>query len=232
MFIVDDDEHIRAALKDLLRTVDIEACCFASTRELIEARRPDRPGCLLLDVRIPGGSGLELQAHLHARGEHLPIIFMTGHADVAMGVRAMKAGAVDFLTKPFRDQDILDAVSVAIKRDLSRRKALAIEHEVEGRAATLTSRERQVIAAVVAGNLNKQIATSLGISETTVKMHRGNAMRKMRTRSVAELVGQMGVLQLLQQWGDVPPRPLRAPDRLATGDHPGAARAAGDTCAR
>ncbi len=204
VLVVDDDDDIREALKDLLRTVGIEAWCFASTRALIEARRPDRPGCLILDVRIPGGSGLELQAQFRASGQQLPIVFITGHADVAMGVYAMKLGAIDFLTKPFRDQDILDAVSVAIKRDVSRREALAMKREIEERAATLTLRERQIVEAVITGNLNKQIAVSLGISETTVKMHRGNLMRKMQARSIGELLRQFSVLQPIAQAQIIP----------------------------
>jgi FixJ family two-component response regulator len=185
--VVDDDEIVREALQDLLRSVGIETWCFASTRELLEARWPDRPKCLILDVRIPGGSGLELQAQLRASGQQLPIIFMTGHGDIAMGVQAMKAGAVNFLTKPFRDQDILDAVSEAIERDRLQREAIAIRREVEARTATLTSREQQILEAVALGILNKQIAAELGISVATVKMHRGNVMRKMQVRSVAEL---------------------------------------------
>jgi FixJ family two-component response regulator len=195
VYVVDDDDHIREALKDLLCTVGIESWGFASTRALVEARRPDRPGCLILDVRIPGGGGLELEAELRAAGQQLPIIFITGHGDIAMGVHAMKVGAIDFLTKPFRDQDILDAVSVAVRRDIARREALTTKQEAEERAATLTSREREIMEAVMKGLLNKQIAANLGIRETTVKMHRGNFMRKMHARTIAELLRHTAILR-------------------------------------
>lgn len=196
VLVVDDDEHIREALCELLRSVGIEALCFASTRDLLEARLPDRPGCLILDIRLPGVSGLELQAQLARNGNPIPIIFMTGYGDIPMTVQAMKAGAVDFLTKPFRDQDMLDAVAAAVEKDRARRQDAAAADEVTALAATLTTREREVMAAVVQGLMNKQIAGILGIAEITVKLHRGNVMRKMQVRSVAELVRKTELLDL------------------------------------
>ncbi|WP_343712190.1 response regulator transcription factor [Inquilinus sp.] len=195
VLIVDDDEAIREALTDLLRSVGIEAKSFGSTRELLEAAPTDRPGCLILDVRLPGLSGLDLQAQLQRSGNTRPIIFMTGHGDIPMSVRAMKAGALDFLTKPFRDQDMLDAVTAAIDQDRAQRQDAAAAKQAAALAATLTPREAEVMAAVVKGLMNKQIAGQLGISEITVKLHRGNVMRKMEVRSVADLVRKAELLQ-------------------------------------
>ncbi|MGK9169281.1 response regulator transcription factor [Inquilinus limosus] len=195
VLIVDDDETIREALTDLLRSVGIEARSFGSTRELLDAAPVERPGCLILDVRLPGLSGLDLQAQLTRSGNTRPIIFMTGHGDIPMSVRAMKAGALDFLTKPFRDQDMLDAVAAAIEKDLAQRQEAAAAKEVAALAATLTPRETEVMAAVVKGLMNKQIAGLLGISEITVKLHRGNVMRKMGVRSVADLVRKAELLE-------------------------------------
>ncbi|MBP2292830.1 response regulator transcription factor [Azospirillum rugosum] len=195
VLVVDDDEHIREALCDLLRSVGIEALCFASTQEFLQATLPDRPGCLILDVRLPGLSGLEFQRHLASAGNPMPIVFMTGYGDIPMSVRAMKAGASDFLTKPFRDQDMLDAVSGAIEKDRARRASRGAAQEAEAQAATLTPREREVMNAVVKGLMNKQIAGNLGISEVTVKLHRGNVMRKMQVRSVADLVRKVELLE-------------------------------------
>ena len=194
VLIVDDDEAIREALTDLLRSVGIEARSFGSTKELLDAPT-DRPGCLILDVRLPGLSGLDLQAQLTRSGNTRPIIFMTGHGDIPMSVRAMKAGAMDFLTKPFRDQDMLDAVAAAIDKDMAQRQDAAAAKEVAALAATLTPRETEVMAAVVKGLMNKQIAGLLGISEITVKLHRGNVMRKMAVRSVADLVRKAELLE-------------------------------------
>ncbi|MGO4722328.1 MULTISPECIES: response regulator transcription factor [unclassified Inquilinus] len=194
VFIVDDDEAIREALTDLLRSVGIESRCFGSTRDLLDAAPTDRPGCLILDVRLPGLSGLDLQAQLVRNRNTRPIIFMTGHGDVPMTVRAMKAGAMDFLTKPFRDQDMLDAVAAAIDKDMAQRQEAVAAKEVAAQAATLTPRETEVMAAVVKGLMNKQIAGLLGISEITVKLHRGNVMRKMEVRSVADLVRKAELL--------------------------------------
>ena len=195
VLIVDDDEAIREALTDLLRSVGIEARSFGSTKELLDAAPTDRPGCLILDVRLPGLSGLDLQAQLARGGNTRPIIFMTGHGDIPMSVRAMKAGAMDFLTKPFRDQDMLDAVAAAIDKDRTQRQDAAAAKEVAALAATLTPRETEVMAAVVKGLMNKQIAGLLGISEITVKLHRGNVMRKMAVRSVADLVRKAELLE-------------------------------------
>jgi FixJ family two-component response regulator len=195
VLVVDDDESIREALTDLLRSVGIETKSFGSTRELLDAAPSDRPGCLILDVRLPGISGLDLQAQLARNGNTRPIIFMTGHGDIPMSVRAMKAGATDFLTKPFRDQDMLDAVAAAIDKDMAQRRDAAAAKEVAALAATLTPRETEVMAAVVKGLMNKQIAGLLGISEITVKLHRGNVMRKMAVRSVADLVRKAELLE-------------------------------------
>jgi FixJ family two-component response regulator len=188
VLIVDDDAGIRDSLADVLRSVGLETTAFGSTAELLAATIPDRPGCLVLDVRLPGASGLDLQARLNAFGNRMPIVFMTGYADVPMSVRAMKAGATDFLTKPFRDQEMLDAVLAAIERDCARRAEKEASAELAKLAATLTSREAEVMALVVQGLLNKQIAYQLGVSEITVKIHRGNLMRKMKAASVVDLV--------------------------------------------
>lgn len=188
VLIVDDDEEVRTALRELLLSVGLDATCFGSTRELLDAEIPRRPGCLVLDVRMPGSSGLDLQSQLAAQGDAMPIIFLTGYGDIPMTVRAMKAGAVDFLTKPVRDQTLLDAVTVGIAKDIAQRnQALDVQKRVE-RLATLTRREREVFREVARGRLNKQIAFDLGISEVTVKLHRGNVMRKMRANSVGELI--------------------------------------------
>jgi FixJ family two-component response regulator len=186
--IVEDDEGVRDGLQDLLRSVGLDTLAFGSTHDLLAAALPDRPGCLVLDVRLPGASGLDLQTKLIALGNRMPIIFMTGHGDIPMSVQAMKAGALDFLTKPFRDQDMLDAIAVAIDRDRARRTERAGMAALEALARTLTARETEVMQQVVKGLLNKQIAHALGISEITVKIHRGNVMRKMGAGSVADLV--------------------------------------------
>lgn len=193
--IVEDDEGVREGLQDLLRSVDLDTLAYGATSELLAATLPDRPGCLILDVRLPGSSGLDLQSRLAAMGNRMPIIFMTGHGDIPMTVQAMKAGALDFLTKPFRDQDMLDAIAVAIERDRTRRASRAGVAELEALAATLTAREAEVMEQVVKGLLNKQIAHALGISEITVKIHRGNVMRKMEAGSVADLVRKTELLK-------------------------------------
>ena len=188
VLIVDDDEDVRCALRELILSVGLDATCFGSTRELLDAGLPRRPGCLVLDVRMPGSSGLDLQSQLAANEDAPPIIFLSGHGDIPMTVTAMKAGAVDFLMKPVRDQALLDAVTAGIERDIAqRRKALLVKKHVE-RLATLTQRERQVFREVARGRLNKQIAFDLGISEVTVKLHRCNVMRKMQATSVGELI--------------------------------------------
>lgn len=186
--VVDDDAAVRDALDSLLRSVGLQTRVLGAPSELLQAVLPDVAGCIVLDVRLPGISGLDLQGQLAAQGIHLPIVFMTGHGDIPMTVRAMKAGAVDFLAKPFRDQDMLDAVSAAIERDTRRRQDMAARGSLETRYATLTPREREVMAHVVAGLMNKQVAGALHLSEITVKIHRGNVMRKMGVRSLADLV--------------------------------------------
>ncbi|OQW57883.1 MAG: DNA-binding response regulator [Proteobacteria bacterium SG_bin9] len=188
VLIVDDDPDIRLALQELLFSVGIEACGFGSTPELLQADLPDRPGCLILDVRMPGASGLDLQQHLSSNGNTKPIIFLTGHGDIAMTVQAMKAGAVDFLTKPVRDQTLLDAVATGIEKDVAQRgEARLIKQHVD-RYNKLTPREREVLREVAKGLLNKQIAFELKISEVTVKLHRGSVMRKMQAASANNLI--------------------------------------------
>jgi len=198
VIIVDDDGTVREALDSLFRSVELDTMLFASPAELLAADLPDTPGCLLLDVRLPGTSGLELHERLRLNGVEFPIVFMTGHGDIPMSVRAMKAGAVDFLAKPFRDQDMLDAVSAAIARDRERRAKAAARRELDARFATLSPREREVMGHVVTGLMNKQVAGLIGLSEITVKIHRGNAMRKMEARSLPDLVRQAEALGLFQ----------------------------------
>jgi FixJ family two-component response regulator len=188
VLIVDDDHGMRTALFELLQTVDIEAQCFATTQELLATKLPDRPGCLILDIRMPGLSGLELQNRLIAREEIKPIIFLTAHGDVPMSVQAMKAGAMDFLIKPVRDQTLLDAVSSAIATDIAKRADGRVVGKIVSLFETLTPREKQVFRAATLGLLNKQIAFSLGISEVTVKLHRASVMKKMGSTSIADLV--------------------------------------------
>jgi FixJ family two-component response regulator len=188
VLIVDDDEEVRTALQELMLSVGLDAVCFASPRELLESELPDRPGCLVLDVRMPGASGLDLQQQMAAKGNLKPIIFLTGHGDIPMTVQAMKAGAIDFLTKPFRDQTLLDAVTVAIEKDVEQIAATRRAKQHLDFFETLTQRERQVMREVARGRLNKQIAFDLGIKEITVKLHRGNVMRKMKASSVGELI--------------------------------------------
>src|SRR5215467_5498748 len=196
VIIVDDDAAVREALHELILSAGMQPACFASTRDLLDAGLPERPSCLVLDVRMPGTSGLDLQTHLAAKGDAPPIIFITGHGDIPMTVQAMKLGAVDFLTKPVRDQALLDAVNAAIEKDIARRKeALLVKQYIE-RLETLTARERQVFREVARGRLNKQIAFDLGISEVTVKLHRGNLMRKMQAASVGDLIRAWEMLPL------------------------------------
>jgi FixJ family two-component response regulator len=196
IFVVDDDASMREALQRLLRSVGLQVTTFASAREFLDHRGADVPGCLVLDVRLPGLSGLDLQHELAAAQMDLPIIFMTGYGDIPMTVQAMKAGAVEFLTKPFRDQDLLDAIQQALERDRvawRRRAALAAVRQCYDR---LTPREREVMRFVVAGWLNKQIAAELGTSEIMVKVHRGQVMRKMQAASVADLVRMAAHLRI------------------------------------
>jgi len=194
VFIVDDDLSMRDALVDLFRSMKFDAQAFESATALMEVASFNRPGCIVLDVRLPGLSGLDFQTQLERLGSKMPIVFMTGFGDIPMSVRAMKAGAVDFLTKPFKDQDILDAVAAAMERDAARRRQHAQSEAIALLAEHLTPREREVMKAVVTGLMNKQIAHELGISEVTVKLHRGNVMRKMEVRSVAELVRKAEIL--------------------------------------
>jgi FixJ family two-component response regulator len=186
--IVDDDAAVREALHELMLSAGLRPVCFASTRKLLDADVLARPGCLILDVRMPGASGLDLQHQLAACGNPKPIIFLTGHGDIPMTVQAMKSGAVDFLTKPVRDQTLLDAVTAAIERDVAERAKAAIVKLAVERFETLSPREREVLAEVARGRLNKQIAYDLGITEVTVKLHRGSVMRKMQVASVGELI--------------------------------------------
>ena len=188
VFVIDDDPSMRDSLQDLLQSVGMEARVFKSTQEFLRAERPDAPGCLVLDVRLPGQSGLDFQRTLAASGIELPIVFISGHGDIPMTVRAMKAGAVEFLAKPFRDQDLLDAIQGGIERDRARRGDAALVAQLRELFASLTEREREIMALVVAGRQNKQIAAELGVSEVTVKAHRGQIVRKMKAKSLPELV--------------------------------------------
>jgi FixJ family two-component response regulator len=194
--IVDDDDSMREVLASLFRSVAFAACAYPSVDAFLQAPRVDAPGCLILDVRLPGMSGLDFQSRLAEVGIELPVILMTGYGDVPMSVRGMKAGAVDFLIKPFRDQDMLDAVSVAISRDRARRAADGETFSLKEKFASLSPRERQVMELATAGKMNKQIAGDLGISLVTVKIHRGAAMRKMGARTLADLVRMAEALKL------------------------------------
>ena len=188
VFVIDDDASLRVSLSSLFRSIGLQVMAFESTAGFLSAKLPDTPSCLVLDVRLPGLSGLDFQAQLAKADIRLPIIFMTGHGDIPMTVRAMKAGAVEFLTKPFRDQDMLDAVQAGLEQDRIRREDTAAAANLRHRFASLTPREQEIMGLVTAGLMNKQIAGEIGISEITVKVHRGSVMRKMGAKSLAELV--------------------------------------------
>ena len=188
VFVVDDDTSLREAIKSLLRSVGLQVEVFGTAADFLNNKVPEIPACLVLDIRLPGVSGLDFQAELAKANIHIPIVFITGHGDIPMTVRAMKAGAVEFLTKPFRDQDLLDSVQIALERDRTRRMQDKAVHEVRAHFDALTPREQEVIGFVTAGLMNKQIAAELGVSEITVKVHRGSVMKKMGARSLADLV--------------------------------------------
>jgi FixJ family two-component response regulator len=188
VFVIDDDASMRSSVQSLVRSIGLEVHLFGSTQEFLQSKRPDAPGCLVLDVRLPGASGLQFQHELASLNIYLPIIFITGFGDIPMTVRAMKAGAVEFLSKPFRGQDLLDAIQLAIEQSLAFCHDATVVADLQKCYDSLTTREREVMALVIAGRMNKQIAAQLNVGEVTAKAHRGQVMRKMRAKSVAELV--------------------------------------------
>jgi FixJ family two-component response regulator len=203
VFVVDDDASMRRALTNLFESVGLKVEAFGSAPQLLQAKPPQVPSCLVLDIRLPGASGLDLQSDLAKANIHTPIIFITGHADIPMTVRAMKGGAIDFLTKPVRDQDILDAVQAAIERDRKRRDLNKTVSDVRSRFESLSSRERDVLALVTSGLMNKQVAAELGLAEITVKIYRGHIMRKMGAKSLADLVRMSEALGIRPSRSDV-----------------------------
>jgi FixJ family two-component response regulator len=199
VYVVDDDVSVRNSLSNLLRSVDLPVEVFSSPASFLQRELPDVASCIVLDIRMPGSSGLDFQTELRTAGINIPIIFLTGHADVKMSVQAMKAGAIDFLTKPYREQEILDAVVAAVERDRKRRENDMAALELRKRFETLSKREQQIMALVTSGMMNKQAAAEAGLSEVTVKIHRGNVMQKMRAKSFAELVRMADTLQIRTQ---------------------------------
>lgn len=199
VFVIDDDASLRHSLSSLFRSIGLKVEVFDSAADFLKIGRPEVASCLVLDVRLPGLSGLDFQTELAKANIRIPIVFITGHGDIPMTVKAMKAGAVEFLTKPFREQDLLDAVRLGLERDRRRREGETIVSELRARFDALTSREQEVMAFVTAGLMNKQIAADLGVSEITVKVHRGNVMRKMAAKSLADLVRMADVLEIRRE---------------------------------